>query len=113
MSPRVVVLEFNHLWGPEVSVTTPYRDDFVGEFTKYGSDYAGASLAAFIKLGKRKGYRFVGTNEVATNAFFVRNEIECDWLPEVDPATCFGHPRAQFGMQERLPAVKDKEWVAI
>lgn len=110
ISPRVVVLEFNHLWGPEVSVTVPYAADFKAEFTQYGSDYAGASLAAFVKLGKRKGYRLVGTNAFATNAFFVRNDLHHDWLPEVASSDCFDHPRARFGMEERLPLVKDKPW---
>jgi len=113
IGPRVVVLEFNHLWGPTEAVTVPYRDDFVAEFTEYGSDYAGASLAAFVKLGRQKGYRLVGSNAIATNAFFVRDDIACDWLPEINPATCFDHPRAQFGMTKRLPAVKDKPWEQV
>ena len=114
ISPRVVVLEINHLWGPDVSVSVPYRDNFVAEFTKYGSDYAGASLKAFVKLGKQKGYRLVGTNAIATNAFFVRDDIVCDWLVEIeDLSTCFKHPRAQFGMIHRLPGVKHKDWVQV
>jgi hypothetical protein len=113
ISPRAVVLEFNHLWGPEVSVTVPYSDDFVVEYSKYGSDYAGASLAAFVKLGKEKGYRLVGTNAIATNAFFVRDNIHCQWLPGVDPASCFDHPRARFGMTHRLSGVKDKGWEEV
>jgi len=113
ISPRVVVLEFNHLWGPDASVTVPYRDDFVAEFTQYGSDYAGASLKAFVKLGKKKDYRLVGTNAIATNAFFVRNDIVCDWLGEIDVSTCFDHPRAQFGMKHRLSKVKNKKWVNV
>ncbi|GBE74428.1 hypothetical protein myaer87_16550 [Microcystis aeruginosa NIES-87] len=113
ISPRVVVLEFNHLWGPDVSVTVPYADDFKAEFTQYGSDYVGASLLAFVKLGKEKGYRLAGTNAIATNAFFIREDIACSWLPEIEPATCFGHPRAQFGMKHRLPGVKDKKWIEV
>ena len=112
-SPRVVVLEFNHLWGPNASMTVPYRDDFEAEFTQYGSDYAGASLKAFVKLNRKKDYRLVGTNAIATNAFFVRNDILCDWLPEIDASTCFDHPRAQFGMKHRMPGVKNKEWVEV
>lgn len=113
VSPRVVVVEINHLWGPQRAVSVPYRDDFRAEFTKYGSDYAGASIAAFVKLGQEKGYRLAGTNAFATNAFFIRDDIECEWLPEVDPAECFWHPRAQFGMRERWPAVAGKEWVDV
>jgi hypothetical protein len=113
ISPRVVVLEFNHLWGPYTSVTVPYKHDFVAEFTRYGSDYAGASLQAFVKLNRKKGYRLVGTNAIATNAFFIRDDISCDWLPEIDVSTCFDHPRAQFGIKHRLPGVKNKEWVEV
>ncbi|MCK4914150.1 MAG: hypothetical protein KAS69_06110 [Planctomycetes bacterium] len=114
ISPRVVVLEINHLWGPDVSVSVPYRDNFVAEFTKYGSDYAGASLKAFVKLGKQKGYRLVGTNAIATNVFFVRDDIACDWLTEIeDLSVCFKHPRAQFGITHRLPGVKHKDWVQV
>jgi hypothetical protein len=113
VSPRVVVLEFNHLWGPEKSVTVPYSDQFVGGFTPYGSDYAGASLNAFIRLGRTKGYRFVGTNAIATNAFFVRQDIDCPWLPEAQPRDCFSHPRAQFGMQKRCRGVQNREWLEV
>lgn len=113
ISPRVVVLEFNHLWGPETSVTVPYKDDFIAEHTKLGCFYFGASLQAFVKLGREKGYRLVGSNAIATNAFFIRNDIECSWLPEVEANSCFDHPRAQFGMEHKLPHVENKEWTVV
>ena len=113
ISPRVVVLEFNHLWGPDKSVTVPYDENFVAEFSKYGSDYAGASLQAFVKLSRNKGYRLVGTNAIATNAFFIRDDISCNWLNEIEPSQCFTHPRAIFGMTHRLPMVKDKVWEEV
>jgi len=113
VDPRVVILECNHLWGPGPSVTVPYSETFVCEYTQYGSDYAGASLGAFVKLGRKKGYRFVGTNATATNAFFVKQDIVSSWLPEVDIAMCFDHPRAQFGINVRLPKVKNKAWVEV
>jgi hypothetical protein len=80
------------------SVTVRYRDNFIAEYSQFGSDYAGASLQAFVKLNRQKGYRLVATNAIGTNAFFVRNDIPCDWLPEIDVSTCFDHPRAQFGL---------------
>jgi hypothetical protein len=113
IDPRVVVLECNHLWGPGPCVTVPYSESFVCEYTQHGSDYAGASLGAFVKLGRKKGYRFVGTNATATNAFFVKQDIVSSWLPEAEMATCFDHPRAQFGIKVRLPKVKDKKWVEV
>lgn len=111
--PRVVVLEYNHLLGPDVSVSVPYRDDFVAEFTHYGGDYAGASLRAFVRLGERKGYRFVGTNSIGTNAFFVRNEVSSELVPAARPEDAFSHPRAQFGVRVRYEGIKHKEWVNV
>jgi hypothetical protein len=113
ISPRVVVLEFNHLWGADYSVSVPYSPEFKAEFKKYGSDYAGASLPAFVKLGKTKGYRLVGINNISTNAFFIREDINCPWLPEEKISNCFKHPRAQFGINHRLPKVSKKKWVEI
>jgi len=111
--PRVVVVEFNHLWGNEKAVTVPYSDNIVAEFTEYGSDYAGASLMAFVKLGREKGYRLVGTNSISTNAFFIRNDIKCEFLKEIRPDKCFKHPRAIFGMVKRFPHIKDMEWIEV
>lgn len=113
ITPRVVVLEYNHLLGPEVSVSVPYQADFVAEYTEFGSDYAGASLQAFVKLGRAKGYRLVGTNAIGTNAFFVRDDIPVELLPELNPADAFKHPRAQFGMKVRFPKVSGKKWIEV
>jgi hypothetical protein len=111
--PRVVVIEFNHLWGPHESVSIPYADDFKAEFSEYGADYAGASLAAFVNLGSEKGYRLVGANRYGTNAFFVRMDLVHPWLPTLSPDACFGHPRARFGMKVRLDRVRSKPWIRV
>jgi hypothetical protein len=113
INPRVVVTEINHLWGPIESVTVPYSDEFKAVFTRYGSDYAGASIAAFVKLAKSKGYRLVGANAIATNVFFVRNDIEHVWLPEVSAESIFWHPRTDFGRTVRFPGIKDMSWQRV
>lgn len=113
ISPRVVVTEINHLWGPDEAVTVPYADDFKAVFTQYGSDYAGASIAAFVKLAQDKGYRLVGGNSIGINAFFVRNDIQHPWLPEVATQTLFWHPRTKFGQDIRLPGVIGMNWQRV
>ena len=113
VTPRVVITEFNHLWGPEPALTVPYDSAFKAVFTQYGSDYAGATLAAFVKLGRLKGYRLVGVNRISTNAIFVRNDIPHFLLPEIHPRDCFGHPRAKFGMEHRFPLVKNMKWESV
>ena len=72
--PRVVVLEYQDILGPDRAVTVPYADDFnawVHPTTRDMPNFCGASLSAFVKLGRRKGYRLVGCNRYGYNAFFV------------------------------------------
>ena len=108
--PRVVVLEYLQVWGPDRAVTIPYKPDFT--LTPMGYDYTGATPAAFVKLGREKGYRLVGSNRFCYNAFFVRDGVGEDVLPEVPTTVCFRHPRARAAM-ERLQYVKDAEWVEV
>ncbi len=113
VQPRVVVVEFNNLWGADRAVTVPYDPQFVAEFSAEGPDYCGASLPAFVKLGREKGYRLVGCNRYGFNAFFLRNDLGQDVLPEIDPAQCFAHPQAQYAMQHRRSRVVDRPWVEV
>jgi hypothetical protein len=77
VNPALVVVEYNARFGPERAVTVPYDPSFVRDTAHYSCIYYGASLAALVRLGQRKGYAFVGSNSAANNAFFVR----CDLLP--------------------------------
>ena len=81
--------------------------------TKGTPNFFGASLSAFVKLGKKKGYRLVGCNRYGYNAFFIREGIGEKELPEIPIAECFKHPKVIRGMRERFPAVKDLPWVEV
>ncbi len=65
--PRVVVIEYNIFFGPDVARTIAYRRDHVWDETSYH----GASLAALRKLGRSKGYSLIHTDRWFPNAFFV------------------------------------------
>jgi hypothetical protein len=88
-SPRVVALEYNWLFGPERAVTIPYDGNFeVG--ASVTRSYRGASLAALVCLGRRKGYRLVASERV--NAFFVRNDVS-PGIAEIDVARAYRAPK--------------------
>jgi hypothetical protein len=110
IDPRVVVVEYQDIWGFEPAVTVPYDPDFRASFRGRDPDYAGASLAAFVKLGKEKGYRLVGSEPLGFNAFFLRDDVGAEPFPEIDPATCFHHPKVAFGRRVRLPRVAHLPW---
>ncbi len=113
ISPRVVVLEYMDVWGPDTSVTVPYQENFVGKYDEHGLYYGSASLSAFVKLGKEKGYRLVGCQRYGFNAFFIRSGIGEDIFPEISPAECFHHPKAKYGVESRLAKAKENKWIEV
>ncbi|RWB56743.1 glycosyltransferase family 2 protein [Mesorhizobium sp.] len=75
VSPRILICEYNGVFGPSAKVTVPYAPDFDRMSRHYSGLYAGASLAAMIDLCTKKGYTFIGVNIGGNNAFFVRNDV--------------------------------------
>ncbi|HEX7705704.1 MAG TPA: hypothetical protein VF701_04510 [Thermoanaerobaculia bacterium] len=116
IEPRVVVVEYQDIIGPDRALTVPYSDDFdawIHPMTDGTPNYFGASLPAFVKLASRKGYRLVGCNRLGYNAFFVRRGLCDDELPEIAARECFSHTKVIEGMRDRFPTVKDYPWVEV
>lgn len=114
--PRVVVVEYQDIIGPDKSLTVPYSDDFnayIYPVTRGMPNFCGASLPAFVKLARKKGYRLVGCNELGYNAFFILNPYGEGYIPEIDLRECFKHPKVLWGMKQRFPIVKDLPWVEL
>ncbi len=111
IQPRVVVVEYLDILGPNAALTVPYKPDF-NRFDTH-PDFFSASLAAFVKLGKEKDYRLVGINHLGYNAFFVKNGIGEDVLPEISVNSCFSHPKVKWGIETRYPQVKDLSWLEV
>lgn len=69
--PKVFVVEYNSVFGPDRSMTVPYKENF-----SFGAEhstrlYYGASVSAWRKLFSKQGYRFVTVDSKGVNAFFV------------------------------------------
>lgn len=75
ISPRIVIIEYNSVFGKERAVTIPYTKNFKRTEAHFSNLYFGASLNALCLLAKEKGYKFVGSNSAGNNAFFVRHDI--------------------------------------
>ena len=134
--PKVVVVEVN-LTMSASSVTVPYRPDFVaqwvpladpqgseeaikrpaelrgrGDFYSRFAVYAGASLPAFVKLARRKGYRLVGTNSIGFNAFFMRDDVGLEHFPECSAQDCINRNVAAHS-DSAVRKLKDYEWQEV
>ena len=79
INPRVVVCEYNSLFGDRMRVSVPYATDFDRTKVHYSNLYFGASLAAFCELAEEKGYDFIGTTGAGVNAFFVRKDLSASF----------------------------------
>lgn len=75
VQPRIVICEYNNVFGNTKAVTIPYAPDFVRTKAHYSNLYYGASLIALCYLAEKKGYDFVGSNSAGSNAFFVRKDL--------------------------------------
>jgi len=87
---RVVLIEYNIFFAPDMACTMPYDPDHVWDH----SLFHGASLAALRKLGDEKGYALVHADGWAPNAFFVlRSELPADFvdrpIDEITPWNTF------------------------
>jgi hypothetical protein len=91
--PRIVVVEYNSSFGPDLAVSVPYQADFRRFQKHYSGLYWGASLAALCQLGARKRYRFVGCNSAGNNAYFVLDQVAGP-LPRLTPRD--GYVESQF-----------------
>jgi len=83
--PRVVVVEYNAGFPPDVEWVCPYQKDGLWD----GSQVFGASLKAYERLGGEQGYALVGCDLVGANAFFVRQDLLGDKF--VAPYTAENH----------------------
>ncbi|MFA6475009.1 MAG: hypothetical protein WCV88_02280 [Patescibacteria group bacterium] len=70
-SPRVVIVEYNAAFPPTESKAVEYDPNGVWDST----NYFGASLLAFVNLGKLKNYTLIACDNRGVNAFFVRNDL--------------------------------------
>ncbi len=75
INPRIVICEYNSVFGDDKKVSIPYVENFIRRKAHYSDLYFGASLSALVFLADMKGYDFIGTGSAGVNAFFVRKEL--------------------------------------
>ena len=74
VSPHIVIIEYNAVFGDRYSLTIPYDPEFFRTKAHYSNLYFGASIVALSKLAAEKGYTLLGSNLAGGNAFFIRND---------------------------------------
>tara|TARA_Y100000389_G_scaffold189395_1_gene213080 strand:+ start:2417 stop:3346 length:930 start_codon:yes stop_codon:yes gene_type:complete len=72
---KIVVLEYNSVFGDKLEVTIPEIKMFDRKKYHHSHLCYGSSLKAIISLMKNKNFYFVGSNLLRNNAFFVSNDF--------------------------------------
>lgn len=83
ISPIILILEYNSVFGIDRAITIPYDKTFFRTKAHHSNLYFGASLNALYKLSLSKGYSFIGCNSAGNNAYFVRNDKMNDNIREM------------------------------
>jgi hypothetical protein len=80
--PRIVICEYNSLFGAVAPVSVPYLASFDRTTAHHSTLYFGASISAIAHWGDQHGYRLVGSTAQGVNAFLVRGDVAGD-LPDL------------------------------
>lgn len=68
---KIFVAEYNPVFGDNLEVTIPNIENFNRSDYHFSNLCYGVSLKLLIKIMKKKGFYFIGTNLLKNNAFFV------------------------------------------
>ncbi|OOG42733.1 hypothetical protein B0E51_03095 [Rhodanobacter sp. C05] len=71
LRPRIVVVEYNSVYGQERSLSVTYRSDFSMKGAHPSELYYGVSITGWRRFFEGHGYRFVTVDRNGVNAFFV------------------------------------------
>lgn len=116
--PKIFVVEYNSVYGPDRNMTIEYQSDFV--FTKAHPThlYYGVSISGWRKFFDSYGYRFVTVDRNGVNGFFVDPDFfEEKFLDDVQ-GLMFSENQSQY-KKFRLPCdeqfnlISDRKFVFI
>jgi hypothetical protein len=116
ISPIVVIVEYNSVFGPDRAITVPYDPMFQRTRAHPSNLYAGASLKALKLLADEKGYSFIGCNSAGNNAYFVRNDHINEQIKNVSESaeyinSLFRESRSKNGLKTHLSGDKRLEQI--
>lgn len=116
--PKIFVVEYNSVYGPEQSVTVEYRDDFVFTNAHPSQLYYGVSITGWRKFFESRGYRFVTVDRNGVNAFFVDPAFfGTDFLADIK-ALEFAENRFQYrkfhiSSEQQFALIADQKFISI
>lgn len=116
--PKIFVVEYNSAFGPAMSLTIEYREDFRVVQEHKSSLYYGCSVAGWRRLFSRFRYKFLTVDLNGVNAFFIDSgAFETGFvngLRGVDFRENFSQARQyKMGWEGQFELIRDREFFEI
>lgn len=114
LRPRILICEFNNVIPSELALTIPYQADF--NYAALPPDQAlfrSASLAAYVAVSRRKGYRLVGINALGFNAIFLRDDVLAAEMPEIPLSALDANPHVEEFRAAWWPRLAHLPWIEV
>jgi len=81
---KIIVAEYNPIYGPDLEVTVPNLENFNRRDYHYSNLCYGMSLMALKNIMIKKNFYLVGTNSTRNNAFFVSEKFkQNEYFPNI------------------------------
>lgn len=116
--PKIFVVEYNSVYGPERSMTIEYQPSFV--FTKVHPThlYYGVSISGWRKFFENNGYRFVTVDRNGVNGFFVDPKFfDESFLDGVQGLTFAEnqsqHKKFRLSSEKQFSLIADQKFISI
>lgn len=116
--PKIFVVEYNSVFGPDRSVTIKYNNDFEHTVSHPSHLYYGVSIAGWRKWFKEQGYHFVTVDRNGVNAFFVDAAFfDQKFLNEIEPLEFaenqFQYKKFRKSSEEQFKLIADQNFFSI
>lgn len=116
--PKIFVVEYNSVFGPEKCITIRYQQGFIYTSADSSNLYYGVSLAGWKKFFQQNDYQFVTVERCGVNAFFVdRNVFSDEFLDNVNAlefaSNRFQQKKFQMTDAKQFEHIADREFVEI
>ncbi|MDQ6745797.1 MAG: DUF1698 domain-containing protein [Actinomycetota bacterium] len=107
--PRLVVCEYNSALPPGRQLVQPRERRSAWD----GTDFYGASLDALEVLARRKRYRLVHSETSGVNAFFVRDDLAPELLPQAEAVRRVHEPNLYLQGKRHPPDPQSRSYVDL
>ncbi len=116
--PKIFVVEYNSVYGPERSMTIEYQPAFVFTQAHPTHLYYGVSIAGWRKFFERHGYRFVTVDRNGVNGFFVDPEhFDASFLEGIKglefAENQSQHKNFHIPIEQQFDLIADQKFVTI